>query len=86
MAQSPKPRYSTGQRVSVRVTDFDTPGFPDAWMAGTITEVTSTETGLWDVLVTRDHATAGNRLTRILVGRRGGGRNIRESPDQAGMI
>lgn len=79
MAQTtiPRPRYTHGQRVEVLVTDFDTPGFPKTWMAGIVAAAEPRDDGAWDMTVIRDRATAGNRITSLIVGKRGGNKRIR---------
>lgn len=70
----PKPKYRAGQRVEVEMFDFDTAGFPRAWMPGTVEEV------CWDedirLFAVRIVLDTGRRVNQ-LVGRRGGNKVLR---------
>ena len=69
----PGPKYTVGQHVEVLAFDFETPGFPEVWMPGTVTVADLMDSGRRRVVITRDD---GHRLRRI-VGTRGGNKRIR---------
>lgn len=77
MTNSAVSKYPVGQRVEVLVFDFDAPGFPETWIAGTVQAVDPCDNGQADVTVLRDRATAGNRVTGVRVGKRGGSGKLR---------
>lgn len=67
------PKYTTGQPVEVLATDFNTPGFPQAWFPGTVTIVEARDGGLWDVQVRAENGTWHPQI----IGKCGGNRRIR---------
>lgn len=66
-------KYTEGQRVETRGIDFDTPGFPEVWMPGTVDRVENWDDGKSQVFVQRDR---GGWSPQI-IGKRGGNKNIR---------
>jgi hypothetical protein len=71
---APQPKYHIEQRVEVEVTDFETPGFPLAWLPGIVRSVE------WDEkvrLFVLNIAMDSGRSASLLVGRRGGQKALR---------
>lgn len=66
-------RYSLGQPVEVLKHDFETPGFPIVWTAGTVTTVEVDDKGMTSLMV----VTVDGRFSPQIVGKRGGNRNLR---------
>ena len=89
----PGPKYTTGQRVEVFATDFETPGLPEVWMTGTIAVMQRAEYLGIDPVTGRTAVVAdlvddvrwdvqvvrdnGRRPIWQIVGQRGGNDNIR---------
>ena len=71
-------RYHPDQQVEVRITDFDTPGFPQVWTPATVTEVSARQDGLYDVQVRADRGSWHPQI----VGKRGGNSNLRPAVSQ----
>jgi len=77
MSATQKPKYRVGQTVEVKEYDFSTPGYPVAWMPGTIQAVAWNEDhGLYDVKIEMDRG----GLANLRVGRRGGNAFLRPAP------
>jgi hypothetical protein len=67
-------KYTTGQRVEVLVVDFETPGFPEIWAAGTIDRIVPIgDAGRVQAFVKRDTG----QWDPQVIGVRGGNRRIR---------
>lgn len=75
MTKSP---YSAGQQVEVKVTDFDTAGFPEVWKAGTVVAVEVLGGGMFDVSVQSAPTAATSGLHLFRVTSRSRGRTIRK--------
>ena len=88
----PGPKYTPGQRVELLATDFETDGFPEVWMTGTIVAMQRVEllgidpvtgrTAVVDLMddVRWDVEVAldnGRRPRWAVVGQRGGNKLIR---------
>jgi hypothetical protein len=69
-------KYTEGQRVETLEVDFDTPGFPEVWMPGTVDRIEPIgDKGLTQAFVQRNK---GGWSPQI-IGKRGGNRRIRSA-------